>query len=190
VTTGFRCCVNDIFTLLRCYAARIYNYLLKFRDSFSVPSSRIKQSKTLENGNDRLSWNVGKKTTNLRRVTSQKREEFSLCVPCLMPLVLLLQSLRFRTAVVKNMRRQPYCKVMYFLPKLKFLSLSRSPFPSSALLFYLNMRLSLSLYYILQRIMRDSFAFHMEYILFTDSKTRVYILKTAPQRPLCSDSFI
>ena len=32
----------------------------------------VKQSKTPKEGKDRLSRNVGNKTTNLRRVTSQK----------------------------------------------------------------------------------------------------------------------
>jgi len=49
----------DIFTLLGCYTAFLRSRLPSFRDNLSVPSSRVKQSKTtLQDGTDRLSRNV------------------------------------------------------------------------------------------------------------------------------------
>jgi hypothetical protein len=51
-----------ICTLLGCYAGSNGNPLLTFRDSISVPSSRVKKSKkqTLEDGINTLSQNISK----------------------------------------------------------------------------------------------------------------------------------
>jgi hypothetical protein len=48
VVSGFRRGVNEIFALLEFYAAYIASLSPTFRDNLSVPSSRVKQSKTLE----------------------------------------------------------------------------------------------------------------------------------------------
>jgi hypothetical protein len=45
VTSGFRCDVDEIWTLLGYYAASSSNPLRTFRDNVSVPSSRVKKSK-------------------------------------------------------------------------------------------------------------------------------------------------
>jgi len=50
-----------ICALLGCYAAYGGNSLLTFRHKLSVPYSRVKKSKTLADGTDTLSRNVGKK---------------------------------------------------------------------------------------------------------------------------------
>jgi hypothetical protein len=59
MSSGFCCSVNEIFALLGCCTAGISSYLQTFRDNLSVPSSRVKMSKTVENGTNRLSQNVG-----------------------------------------------------------------------------------------------------------------------------------
>jgi hypothetical protein len=67
--SGFRRDVAEICALLGYYAASSGNRLTTFRDSVSVPASRVKNSKrspsllrllTLEDGTDMLSRNVGK----------------------------------------------------------------------------------------------------------------------------------
>jgi hypothetical protein len=45
--SGFNCGVNESFTLLGCYAAKIGIYLPTFWDNLSVPSSRVKQSRKM-----------------------------------------------------------------------------------------------------------------------------------------------
>jgi hypothetical protein len=42
--SGFSRGVVEAFALLGCYAAYVDSYLLTFRESFSFPSSRVKQS--------------------------------------------------------------------------------------------------------------------------------------------------
>jgi len=103
-----------------------------------------------------------------------------------MPLVLSLQSLRFLTAAIKNKKRQSCSKVMYFLPQIKISVSAPFSFLSSALLLYLNMRLSLFLCLCLSVLHSPKnyaslFCLPYEVFVFTDSKTRVYILKTPPQ---------
>ena len=82
VTSYFRHCVNKIVTLLECYAAYIVTYLMTFRDNFLVPSSRVKQPNmeylTLEAGTYWMSRNVGNWTTNLRCLSSQNSEYFTI----------------------------------------------------------------------------------------------------------------
>jgi hypothetical protein len=57
VISGFRHGVNEIFALLRCYAAFIGSLLPTFRDNLLVPSSRVK-GMILEDGTYRLSQNL------------------------------------------------------------------------------------------------------------------------------------
>jgi len=45
VISGFRRCVNEIWSLLGCYAAQIGSLLSTFGDNLLVPSSRVKQAK-------------------------------------------------------------------------------------------------------------------------------------------------
>jgi hypothetical protein len=51
---------REICALLGYYAVLNGNPLPTFWDNVSVPSSRVKKSKTLEDGTDTLSQNVGK----------------------------------------------------------------------------------------------------------------------------------
>jgi len=70
MVTGFRHEVDETGVLLRHYAACSGNSLPTFRDNLSVPSSRVKIQEdrqplyldflTIEDGTDRLPWNVGK----------------------------------------------------------------------------------------------------------------------------------
>jgi len=60
MNSGFFHSVNEIFALLGYCTTGISSYLPAFRDNLSVPSSWVKMSKTLENGTDGLSRNVGK----------------------------------------------------------------------------------------------------------------------------------
>jgi len=62
VISGFRHGVNEISSLLGCNTALIGNWLLTFQSSLLVPSLRVRGSKkTLEDGTDGLSQNVGNK---------------------------------------------------------------------------------------------------------------------------------
>ena len=57
--SGFRRDVDEICALLAYYATLSGSYVLTFRNNLSIPSSRIKKSKPLEDRTDRLSQNVG-----------------------------------------------------------------------------------------------------------------------------------
>jgi len=59
VISGFRRQVDENSALLGSYAACSDSSLPTFRNNASIPSSSIKKSKTLEDGNDRLSRKVG-----------------------------------------------------------------------------------------------------------------------------------
>jgi hypothetical protein len=60
--SGFRRDVHDICALLVYHAASCGKFLPTFRDSVSVPSSRVKSPRllALEDGTDTLSRKVGK----------------------------------------------------------------------------------------------------------------------------------
>ena len=60
--SGFRREVDENCVLLGCYAVGGGNSVPTIRDNQSVPSAGVKKQKkkTLEDGNDRLSRNVGK----------------------------------------------------------------------------------------------------------------------------------
>jgi hypothetical protein len=60
VISGFRRDVDEICTLLRCYAASSGNPLPTFRDNLTVPSNEALDFLTLEDGTDTSSRNVGK----------------------------------------------------------------------------------------------------------------------------------
>jgi hypothetical protein len=57
--SGFRRDADEICILLGYYAEQRGNSVPTFRDNLSVPFSTVKKSKTLEDGTDRLSRNVG-----------------------------------------------------------------------------------------------------------------------------------
>ena len=64
VISGFRREVDENCAILGSYAASSGNFLPKFRDTLSVPDLEMGPMigfLTLEDGNDRLSRNVGKK---------------------------------------------------------------------------------------------------------------------------------
>jgi len=62
VISGFRREVDEKCALLGCYLASSGKFLPTFRDHLSVPSSKAnKRLKTLEDGADSKSRNVGKK---------------------------------------------------------------------------------------------------------------------------------
>jgi hypothetical protein len=60
VTSGFRRNVDDICALLGFYAVCSGNSVPKFRDNLSAPSSRVKNSLTLEDATDIWFRNVGR----------------------------------------------------------------------------------------------------------------------------------
>ena len=61
VISGFRREEDEIRALLGCYAASSGNFVPKFTDNLSVPSSGIQFVGNPEVGTDRLSLNVSKK---------------------------------------------------------------------------------------------------------------------------------
>jgi hypothetical protein len=89
--SGFCCDVYEICALLGCYAVCSGNSLLTFQDNIPVPSSGVNKPKnkaiflgffTLEDGTDRLSWNVGKElalqaVSQLRRAQITKKKSIS-----------------------------------------------------------------------------------------------------------------
>jgi hypothetical protein len=58
--SGLHCNVDDICALLGYYTASSGNCLPTFPDNVSVPFSRVKKSKTLEDGTNTLPRNVSK----------------------------------------------------------------------------------------------------------------------------------
>jgi hypothetical protein len=59
MTSGFRRDVDEICALLGYYSAYSGNSVPTFRDNLSVPFSRVKESKALEDGTGTLTRNVG-----------------------------------------------------------------------------------------------------------------------------------
>ena len=76
VTLGFRRGLNEMFALLRCYAAQIGSKLPTFRNNLPVPSSSVKQYKkngldclTVGDGTVRLSGKVGVKDLKRAKIS-------------------------------------------------------------------------------------------------------------------------
>jgi len=114
-----------ISALLGYGAAYGDSFLLSVRDNLSVPYPRVKKSKTLEDGTDRLSRNVGKKLSLYAAQyprgaqtssTSRKKHEITricFCAPPSSPSTLCLFRRRSQTTRINVERTVKASSVQY-----------------------------------------------------------------------------